>query len=149
MRALLLSSPAETHELGRRLGVALPPGACLALSGDLGAGKTALVRGIAEGLGVPSLIQSPTFVLVQIHEGGRLPLWHADLYRLGDASELDELGLDAMAPETVLAIEWASRFPELLPADRLEIRLEDAPRGRRAELSATGARHAALEGLDV
>lgn len=149
MHVLFLPSAEATHALGRRLGAILPPGACLALSGDLGAGKTALVRGLGEGLAVPSLIQSPTFVLVQIHEGGRLPLWHVDLYRLGDASELDELGLDAMAPQTVLAIEWAERFPELLPDDRLEIRLTDVPGGRRAELRATGPRHAALEAVDV
>lgn len=144
MRTLHLDGPDDTHALGERLGRAAHPGARLALIGDLGAGKTSLVRGLAAGLGVPGRVQSPTFVVVQIHEGGRLPLWHADLYRLGGADELVLLGLDEPG-DAVVAVEWADRFPETLGDDHLEIHLSDEGEGRRAELRATGPRHAALE----
>ena len=144
MRTIALHTAKDTHALGVRLGQAARPGTLLALIGDLGAGKTALVRGLGEGLAVPSRVQSPTFVLVQVHEGGRLPLWHADLYRLSDDEELELLGLDEHL-DGVVAVEWADRFPEALPADRLEIRLHHEASGRRAELRATGPRHARLE----
>lgn len=148
MRTVVLKTPEDTHALGFRLGLAAGPGTFLALIGDLGAGKTVLVRGLGEGLAVPSRVQSPTFILVQTHEGGRLPLWHADLYRVSDLDELELLALDEHQ-DGVVAVEWADRFPEALPADRLEIRLLDDPQGRRAELRATGPRHAALEVVGV
>ena len=148
MRTILLKTAEDTHALGFRLALAAGPGTFLALVGDLGAGKTALVRGLGEGLAIPSRVQSPTFLLVQVHEGGRLPLWHADLYRLSDLDELEILGLDEHL-DGVVAVEWADRFPDALPADRLEVRLHHDPRGRRAELHATGPRHAALEVVGV
>lgn len=143
MRTLHLSDPDATHALGVRLGRSAPPGARLALIGDLGAGKTALVRGLAAGLGVPGRVQSPTFLIVQVHEGGRLPLWHADWYRLEGGEGLAALGLDE-AGEAVVAVEWADRFPGALGPDVLEIHLADEGPGRRAELRATGPRHAPL-----
>jgi tRNA threonylcarbamoyladenosine biosynthesis protein TsaE len=139
-----LPSPTDTHALGVRLGRAAGPGAVIALTGDLGAGKTALVRGLAEGLEVPSRIHSPTFVLVAAHDGGRLPLWHADLYRLGSEAEAGALGLIELAHDGVLAVEWADRFPDLLPADRLEIALA-GEEDRTARVHATGPGHQALE----
>lgn len=144
MRTILLPTPADTHAFGIRLAGAAFPGAVLALAGELGAGKTALVRGVGEGLGVSSRVQSPTFVLVQAHEG-RLPLWHADAYRLGGPDELDELGLAELARDGVLALEWADRFLDRLPADRLEIRLVEVAAGREATVRATGPLHAPLE----
>lgn len=141
---LHLPDPAATHALGVRIGRAAFPGTVLALYGDLGAGKTALVRGVGEGLGVESRVQSPTFVLVRPHEG-RLPLWHADAYRLGDASELDELGLFERSDDGVVALEWAGRFPRALPDDRLDVTLVEAGEGREASIVGTGPRHAALE----
>src|SRR5215216_3598806 len=94
--AILTASDAETEAVGAQLGTGLGPGARVLLSGDLGAGKTAFVRGLAEGLGIdPDEVSSPTFTLVQEYRGGRLPLFHVDLYRLAPG-EVDDLGLDAL-----------------------------------------------------
>lgn len=142
---LVTHSEAETAAVGRALGAALGPGMVIALSGDLGAGKTALARGIGAGLGVPGAMQSPTYLLVQWHEGGRLPLAHADWYRVGDEEELLDLALDELLAEgAALVVEWWTRFPDALPADRLEIELVEHPLGRELRLRATGPRHAAL-----
>jgi tRNA threonylcarbamoyladenosine biosynthesis protein TsaE len=105
-------SELETAAVGRELGATLSAGDVVLLVGDLGAGKTAFVRGLAEGLGVPgNEVSSPTFTLVQEYRGGRLPLFHVDLYRLNDPREVDDLGLDEIAEDGVLAIEWAEKLP--------------------------------------
>jgi len=105
------NSEANTRAIAARLAAELQPGAVLLLSGDLGAGKTAFVRGLAEGLGIdPADVTSPTFTLVHEYRRGRLPLVHVDLYRL-DKADLDELGMDTnLAEQGVLAIEWAERL---------------------------------------
>jgi tRNA threonylcarbamoyladenosine biosynthesis protein TsaE len=113
-RSRILDSHSEddTSALGRELAPALSAGDVLLLYGDLGAGKTAFVRGLAEGLGVsPDEVSSPTFTLIQEYRGGRLPLFHVDLYRIEDPREFDELGLDEIAEDGVLAIEWADKMP--------------------------------------
>ena len=137
---LSLLSRSETESLGKAIGCALTGGEVLALIGELGAGKTALVRGIASGLGAPpTSVSSPTFVL--IHEYlGRLPLIHADLYRLHTAEEAETIGLhDYFTGHAVTAIEWADRFPALLPKDRLEVRLiHRSVATRKAQLTAHG-----------
>lgn len=117
-------SPGDTDRLGRILGVSLRGGEVLALSGDLGTGKTSLVRGIAAGLGAsPRSVSSPTFVLIHEYQG-RLRLVHADLYRIDDAGELPQLGLsDYLDGRNVVAIEWAEKAGHELPDDRLEIML--------------------------
>jgi tRNA threonylcarbamoyladenosine biosynthesis protein TsaE len=108
---ILSRSDAETEAVGEALASRLAPGARVLLYGELGAGKTAFVRGLAAGLGIdPDDVSSPTFTLVQEYRGGRLPLFHVDLYRLA-AGEVDDLGLDAQAADGVLAIEWAERMP--------------------------------------
>ena len=116
----------------------------LALSGELGAGKTQLAKGVAEGLGVTSVVNSPTFVLMNEHVG-RLRLYHIDAYRLADPEEASAAGLlDERLAEGVTVIEWADRLDGWLPAERLEIRLEtppDAPMRRLAAL-ARGRRRA-------
>jgi tRNA threonylcarbamoyladenosine biosynthesis protein TsaE len=103
---------ADTEALGARLGEASRPGDVLLLEGPLGAGKTVLARGIARGLGVAGEVSSPTFVLVHQHLG-RLPLVHADLYRLESRAEIDALGLLELAEDGVLVVEWADRAPWL------------------------------------
>ncbi|MEO8259852.1 MAG: tRNA (adenosine(37)-N6)-threonylcarbamoyltransferase complex ATPase subunit type 1 TsaE [Acidobacteriota bacterium] len=110
-RTYTTRSEAETTAVGRDLGVALDAEAVVLLFGDLGAGKTAFVRGLADGLNVsPADVSSPTFTLIQEYRGGRLPLLHVDLYRLDDPREVDELGLDELGTGAVLAIEWAEKL---------------------------------------
>jgi tRNA threonylcarbamoyladenosine biosynthesis protein TsaE len=109
-RTTVTRSDAETEAVGAALASSLGPGARVLLHGELGAGKTAFVRGLAAGLGIdPDEVSSPTFTLVQEYSG-RLPLFHVDLYRLAPG-EVDDLGLDALAAGGVLAIEWAERLP--------------------------------------
>jgi tRNA threonylcarbamoyladenosine biosynthesis protein TsaE len=113
----LSSSPAETIAYGRRLAADARPGDVWALSGDLGAGKTHFVQGVAAGLGIAATVTSPTFNLLHEYEGGRLPLFHFDFYRLRTAAEALALGLDEyLAAGGLTIIEWAGKFPELLPA---------------------------------
>jgi len=102
----------ETAAIGRRLAPTLGPGAIVLLEGELGAGKTAFVRGLAEGLGFdPQEVSSPSYTLIQEYRGGRLPLYHVDLYRLVSV-EVDELGLDELTVAGgVTAIEWPDRLP--------------------------------------
>jgi tRNA threonylcarbamoyladenosine biosynthesis protein TsaE len=117
-------SEAETSDIGRALAASLSPGATLLLVGDLGAGKTAFVRGLAEGLGVdPADVSSPTFTLAQEYRGGRLPLFHVDLFRLDNEREVEELGLDELTAEGVLAVEWAEKLPRVPPGS-IRVRIE-------------------------
>lgn len=141
---LILSSPRETDSFGQAIGTALRGGDVLALAGDLGAGKTALVRGIVAGLGGPvASVTSPTFILMHEYQG-RIPLIHLDLYRLQRAAEAEAIGISAcFSQEAVTAIEWADRFPDLLPADRLDVQLIHRTRTTRIahlEARGTGAR---------
>jgi tRNA threonylcarbamoyladenosine biosynthesis protein TsaE len=124
-RRYVTRSESETRAVARDLAADLSPGAIVLLIGDLGAGKTAFVRGLAEGLGVdPYDVTSPTFTLVHEYRGGRLPLVHADLYRL-DAARLDDIGFDPdLAEKGVLAIEWAERLTSV-PAQAMAIRILD------------------------
>jgi tRNA threonylcarbamoyladenosine biosynthesis protein TsaE len=119
-------SEAGTAAAGRDLAQHLSAGSVVLLFGDLGAGKTAFVRGLAEGLGVgPGDVSSPTFTIVQEYRGGRLPLFHADLYRLNDPREVEELGLDEIAAGGVLAVEWADKLPQP-PPDAVRVTIAHA-----------------------
>lgn len=120
------SSEDETRAIAARLAATLQPGTVLLLSGDLGAGKTAFVRGLAEGLGVDGgEVTSPTFTLVHEYRGGRLPLIHVDLYRL-ESADLDETGLDDdLAARGVVAVEWPERLTRAIPG-AIYIRIDDA-----------------------
>jgi tRNA threonylcarbamoyladenosine biosynthesis protein TsaE len=119
-------SESETAGAARELAPTLPAGAVVLLMGDLGAGKTAFVRGLAEGLGLePADVSSPTFTLIQEYRGGRVPLLHVDLYRLNDPREIDDLGLDELGSEAVVAIEWADKLPRS-PEHAIVVRIEHA-----------------------
>ncbi|MFT7521348.1 MAG: tRNA threonylcarbamoyladenosine biosynthesis protein TsaE [Kiritimatiellia bacterium] len=148
MRTYLTSSADETRALGRSLGRAARAGTQVWLCGDLGAGKTVFSKGVGDGLDVRTTVTSPTYVLVALHEGGRLPLAHADLYRLGDGSELDHLGLDEALQDGVVLVEWADRFASDLAGDHLEVHLEFTESGRQIRLVATGPLHQHLEQLE-
>jgi tRNA threonylcarbamoyladenosine biosynthesis protein TsaE len=118
-------SESETAQVGRDLAETLRAGDVVRLYGDLGAGKTAFVKGLAEGLGVAAdEVSSPTFTLVQEYRGGRLPLFHVDLYRLDDPREIVDLGLDEIALDGILAVEWAEKLDaRLTPSCDVEVRI--------------------------
>ena len=125
-KTITTHSEEETAAVGRDLAATLSAGDVVLLFGDLGAGKTAFVRGLAEGLGVSrDEVSSPTFTLIQEYRDGRLPLFHVDLYRIEDPREFDELGLDEIAEDGVLAIEWAERLPGP-PPDAIRISIAHA-----------------------
>ncbi len=129
-------SEAETAAAARALAASLQPGDVLLLSGNLGAGKTAFVRGLAEGMGIdPDEVSSPTFTLVHEYGGGRLTLYHADLYRL-DRAATEDLGLEELGVhDGVLAIEWPDRLSHALPgARRIEIEIVDETTRRIRDL---------------
>ena len=110
------NSPEETFELGRRMGEAAYPGQIICLNGDLGVGKTVFTQGFAAGLGIEGPVNSPTFTILQLYEEGRIPLYHFDVYRIGDVSEMDEIGYeDCFFGEGVSLIEWPERIEEILP----------------------------------
>jgi tRNA threonylcarbamoyladenosine biosynthesis protein TsaE len=138
---ILSRSEAETMAAGERLAADLSAGDVLLLYGDLGAGKTAFVRGLARGLGAPpDEVSSPTFTLVQEYHGGRLTLYHVDLYRLAP-SEIEDLGLDELiAGEGVTAIEWAERWPDR-PEGGITVRLAAAGEQTR-QIAIVGVRSA-------
>ena len=116
-------SESDTADIAFELASDLGPGAVILLFGDLGAGKTAFTRGLAMGLGVPEEdVSSPTFTIMQEYRGGRLPLFHVDLYRLNDPREIEDLGLDEIAADGVLAVEWAEKLRDV-PPDALRVRL--------------------------
>ena len=141
---LISGGPDGTRAIGRRMGMAAGPGTVIALTGELGAGKTQLAKGVAEGLGVTSVVNSPTFVLMNEHVG-RLRLYHIDAYRLGDPEEASAAGLlDERQADGVTVVEWADRLDGWLPLERLEVHLEtppDAPMHRLLHLTAFGVAH--------
>ncbi|HLT28747.1 MAG TPA: tRNA (adenosine(37)-N6)-threonylcarbamoyltransferase complex ATPase subunit type 1 TsaE [Myxococcaceae bacterium] len=147
MKVLELTSPEETDALGRRLGALLRGGDFVSLTGGLGAGKTHFVRGVAVGAGVaPGEVSSPTYAIVQTYPDGRLPLVHADLYRLEEAGALEATGFyDLDDGRAAFLVEWTDRVPESVPRDALRLSLEAVgATARRLRAEATGARSQAL-----
>ena len=134
----------ETQALGKKLAESLRPGDVIAYFGDLGAGKTAFTRGIAEGLGVLEQVTSPTYTIVNEYLSGRLPLFHFDMYRLGSSDELFDIGWDDyLARGGVCAVEWSERVSDALPDDTIYV---DIARGEEDEntrtITVTGGRFA-------
>ena len=135
--------PDRTEAIGEAWGRALEGGELLLLTGDLGAGKTTLVRGIARGLGVPFGVKSPTFAILLSYPGRRM-LHHIDLYRLSDPRDLEELGLDDLfGPDSVTVVEWGERLGETAPSDAVRVTLLETAPGKRT-LSLRGPRPLAL-----
>jgi len=137
--------PGETRRIGARLGRLLEAGDALLLQGELGSGKTVLAQGLGEGLAVREPVKSSSFVLLNEYHG-RLTLYHADLYRLNDPSEVYDLALEEVAAPGVLAVEWPERAWEELPREHLLVRIEEeeSAKGRRLTLVSRGARYEAL-----
>jgi len=144
--ALLTSSSRATEDAGAALGSVVCPGDVVVLSGDLGAGKTQLVKGVAAGLGVTDPVTSPTFNLLLVHDGGRMPLYHFDLYRLDRAEQLEDIDYwGVLESDGVSCVEWGDRFPAAMPADFLRVVLHiTADEERRIEVAAKGSRSAEL-----
>jgi len=142
-RRFATATPEDTERLGLRLGQTAPAGALLGLVGELGAGKTCLVRGLAAGLGVDAtLVHSPSFTIVTTYEGGRLQLAHVDLYRL-ERNQLDELFFrDILFGSGVAAVEWYDRLGEEFSSESLVAELTYASHGRAVRLRAYGTKHA-------
>lgn len=128
---MILTDPAATETAGAALAALLRPGDIVTLEGALGAGKTTLVRGLLAALGHGGEVPSPTFAIVQPYDDLPLPLWHADLYRLQDPSELDELGLDTVLDDGALVVEWPDRAGPGAFASALALSLEEQPDGAR------------------
>ena len=132
------NSPEETEALGEALAGQLEPGTVIAFTGDLGAGKTAFVRGMAQGLGISQRVTSPTFTIVNEYEGGRLPLFHFDMYRRASSEELFDIGWeDYLVRGGVCAVEWSENVADALEDDavRVEIRRGDGDDQRRIRVT--------------
>jgi tRNA threonylcarbamoyladenosine biosynthesis protein TsaE len=132
-------TPQDTRLLGRQLGSLITANASVGLCGDLGAGKTCFVQGLAEGLGIEDEVQSPTFILMAEHPGP-IPLLHADLYRV-ESADLPGIGLEEQLEDWsgISVVEWADRFPDQLPLDHLWIEIAITEEGREFSVRATGS----------
>ena len=122
---MLTHSPEETRAFGRRLAEQLRPGDVLLFYGNLGAGKSEMTRGIAEGLGVSGPVTSPSFTILNVYDDGRVPLYHFDWYRLVSAEELYEMGMDEyLGGDGVAVVEWPTQCPEAIPDTHLAVTLK-------------------------
>ena len=134
----LSNSVEETEALGAELAGRLEPGDVVAFTGDLGAGKTAFVRGLARGLGIPDRVTSPTFTIVNEYEGGRLPLFHFDMYRLGSSDELFDIGWeDYLARGGVCAVEWSENVDDALDDDAIRVDIRRGAKDDQRVISVT------------
>lgn len=145
MKSIYLENEKATSSLGEKIGKFLFPGAILCLNGDLGAGKTALTKSIALGLGIREDITSPTFTIVNEYEDGRLKLNHFDVYRIGSSDEMYDIGFEEyIASEGVCIIEWSQIIEDILPDERLDINIKYEDEGRRLEFSSRGQAYKSL-----
>ena len=124
-RVIETNSPEATFAIGKALGEQAIPGQVICLDGDLGVGKTVFTQGFAEGLGIDGPVNSPTFTIVQVYEEGRLPLYHFDVYRIGDVEEMDEIGYEEyFYGEGVALIEWSTLIEEIIPETAIHVTIE-------------------------
>lgn len=142
-------SPEDTFQIGMRLGKLAEVGEVYTLTGDLGVGKTIFTKGFAKGLGIEESVNSPTFTILQIYEGGRLPLYHFDVYRIGSVEEMEETGFEEyIMGDGVSLIEWADLIEEILPRKRTRVLIEkDLEKGfdyRRITVELTGEQTAGI-----
>ena len=122
------ASPEETMQIGQKMGEEARAGLVISLDGDLGVGKTVFTKGVALGLGISESVVSPTFTIVQEYEGGRLPMYHFDVYRIDDPDEMYEIGYEEyFYGEGVTLVEWATLIGELMPEDTVTVRIEKDP----------------------
>ncbi len=143
---LILADETETTRLGVAIADLLDPGDCLLLEGAIGAGKTHLARAIIQSrLAVPEDVPSPTYTVVQTYDAGSVEIWHADLYRLGDSSELVELGLEDALSNAVTLIEWPDRLGDLAPDDALKVDFSNDGAGRRLVMTSPSDKWRKLE----
>ena len=125
MKVIESLKPEDTFSLGEKIGKAALPGAVYTLVGDLGVGKTVFTQGLARGLCIDEPVNSPTFTIMQVYDEGRLPFYHFDVYRIGDISEMDEIGYeDCFYGEGVCLIEWANLIEDILPDKYTQITIE-------------------------
>lgn len=118
-------SAEETFEYAKSLGLKAKPGQVFTLTGDLGVGKTVFTQGFADGLGIDEPVDSPTFTIIKVYDEGRLPFYHFDVYRIGDVSEMDEIGYeDYFFGDGVSMIEWANLIEEIIPDDATHVIIE-------------------------
>ena len=145
----LSHSPEQTRRLGQHLGAALQPGDVICLQGDLGAGKTTFVQGIAQGWGSRDAVSSPTFIIVNVYRNhNERQLFHLDTYRLDSTLEAEELDLQSMQAQGPLLIEWPERMERLIPRDRLWIKFEHVDQeARQMRMTSHGQRYDDL--LDI
>ena len=136
---IITNSPTETEAVGAALAAQLKPGSVITFTGDLGAGKTAFTRGLARGLGVEERVTSPTFTIVNEYEGGRLPLFHFDMYRLGSADELFDIGWeDYLARGGVCAVEWSENIADALEEGTIRVDIRRGAHDDQRIITITG-----------
>ena len=148
MPEVIVPTADDMRALGRQLATDLSAGDLIVLVGDLGAGKTTFVQGLAAGLGAPGPVLSPTFVIARIYRGGRVPLVHVDAYRLGSRVEVDDLDLDAEVGESITVVEWGDGLVDSLAADRIIIAIrrstDEADETRFVDVTTIGDRQPVL-----
>ena len=136
---IITNSPTETEAVGASLAAELKPGSVIAFTGDLGAGKTAFTRGLARGLGVEERVTSPTFTIVNEYEGGRLPLFHFDMYRLGSSDELFDIGWeDYLSRGGVCAVEWSENIADALEEGTIRVDIRRGAHDDQRIITITG-----------
>lgn len=146
MKKIYLKEEKDTLELGKKIGNLIFDGALLCLNGDLGAGKTSITKGIALGVGISDDITSPTFTIVNEYSENNRLLYHFDVYRIGDSSEMYDIGFDEyMESDGIKIIEWSDIIDDILPEERLDIRIKYEIQGRTVQIDSSGDKYKKIE----